>query len=60
MILIKNMKMPETCWECKFADTFCLITRMSWQKNPNKCRQPDCPLVEAEPYGPEGILYKEK
>lgn len=46
MVLIKNMEMPQNCCECKLADNFCLITRMTYLKNPNKVRQDDCPLLD--------------
>ena len=48
MVMIKNMEMPERCIDCKLADTFCLITRMTYRQNPNKQRQDDCPLVEVK------------
>lgn len=48
MIAIKNMEMPKRCIDCKLADSFCLVTRMTFQKNPNTQIQDDCPLVEVE------------
>ena len=48
MVAIKNMDMPERCIDCELADSFCLITRMAFQQNPNKQRQDDCPLVEVK------------
>ena len=65
MILIKDMGMPESCTQCEFEDefnldmhTYCVITGSitSYENGILK----NCPLVEVEPYGIDGLLYKEK
>ena len=74
MILIKDMEMPKCCNECFYAKeckTFELnILNMLASKDSSIqistllintfARLPECPLIEVEPYGVEGLLYKEK
>ena len=65
MVLIKDMHMPKTCADCQLKDyTYgeCKVTYRkirAWSVN-GPTRADWCPLVEVEPYGPEGTLYKEK
>ena len=59
-VMIKGMEMPRTCFECKLADSFCLVTRMTYRENPNKWRQRDCPLIPIVPVDGEERLYKER
>lgn len=62
MILIKDMAMPFNCDRCRLKDTRYNECRVKWKKlslyDNNKPKW--CPLIEIEPYGPEGTLYKEK
>lgn len=69
MVLIKDMQMPDNCTGCEFLDydTFdaemhigCLITGEIVTWDLDKCRNEKCPLTEVEPYGIDGLLYKEK
>lgn len=73
MILIKDMQMPESCFDCEiqYDNMCCSVTGTSFwidgdplhydtKPDPNEERMPDCPLVEVEPYGIDGLLYKEK
>ena len=74
MILIKDKEMPKSCNECfyvKDCQTFELNTlNMLASKDSSIqistllintfARLPECPLKEVEPYGVEGLLYKEK
>jgi hypothetical protein len=74
MILIKDMEMPKSCNECfyvKDCQTFELNTlNMLASKDSSIqistllintfARLPECPLIEVEPYGIDGLLYKEK
>lgn len=73
MILIKDMEMPESCFDCEvqYDNICCSVTGTNfWRKDdplhydtkpdPSEERMADCPLVEVEPYGVTGLLYKEK
>ena len=56
--------MPEGCAGCRLKDTYygeCNVTHKRIHTWMDKAHyKPDwCPLTEAEPYGPEGTLYKE-
>ena len=63
MILIKNMEMPHSCFLCDIKES-CVVM---WKpltdeqiKESISKRLDGCPLTEVEPYGPGGMLYKEK
>lgn len=73
MILIKDMQMPESCFDCEiqYDSICCSVTgTLFWRDDdplhydtkpdPSKERMADCPLIEVEPYGIDGLLYKEK
>lgn len=74
MILIKELSKPEYCDHCYLCQMVCiglekyvrcpilkkmgdvnLVVKGAHQPVPD-----DCPIIEVEPYGPEGTLYKEK
>lgn len=44
-VLIKNMKMPENCFICRYVCT------MHYSKKWRHKRHPDCPLAEVPPHG---------
>lgn len=44
-VIIKNMKMPENCFICRYVCT------MHYSKKWRHKRHPDCPLVEVPPHG---------
>ena len=59
-VLVKGMKMPEGCFECKFQYDYmcCLATGKYWFGSPELPdfnaeaeRLPDCPLVEIPKHG---------
>lgn len=64
MVLIKDMKMPESCADCRLKDMYygeCNVSHRkitAFIKDGGKPAR--CPLTEVEQYGPEGTLYKEK
>jgi len=62
MILIKDMAMPFSCDRCRLLDRHHHECRVKWKKvSEYTDRKPAwCPLTEVEPYGIEGLLYKEK
>lgn len=62
MVLIKDMNMPYSCDTCRLHDARYHECKVMWKKASNYVnRKPTwCPLVEVEPCGPEGTLYKEK
>ena len=65
MILIKDMTMPFSCERCRFKDADHKECKVVWKRIPMQigyeARKPDwCPLTDVEPYGIEGLLYKEK
>lgn len=61
-ILIKNMKMPESCAECQFSDVFayppdyddewiCELNYLSMTWEDAQMRHSNCPLVEIPQHG---------
>ena len=66
MIMIKVMDKPSGCNKCRLKDYDHIECkparkRLPWTAAMDECAPPEwCPLVEVEPYGPEGTLYKEK
>ena len=73
MVLIKDMGMPECCFDCviQYDCILCSVTGTSFWRDddylhydakpdPSEERMADCPLTEVEPYGIDGLLYKEK
>ena len=62
MVLIKEMELPYSCDRCRMHDLTHNECRVKWKKiSLYGERKPKwCPLVEVEPYGPEGTLYMEK
>ena len=54
-ILIKNMKMPESCHDCCLTDGWNCYTSLEYKDNEAYCdskTKPDwCPLVEVPPHG---------
>ena len=56
-ILIKGMKMPTSCLECRlYNDPWCMAKnrnqwRTAYNRPPNGERQNDCPLVPIPPHG---------
>ena len=65
MVLIKDMKMPKDCILCRFNDCGACEAVSGEYKQIVLRRKEEhfpswCPLTEVEPYGPDGILYKEK
>ena len=64
-VIVKNMEMPTTCYNCKFREPFidfayCNLAEMDmeYEKSDN-CRHPDCPLIEIPtPHGRLGDLDK--
>ena len=65
MVLIKNMNKPAGCGECRLKDNYfkeCNVTHKkihTWIDTAHELPK-WCPLIEVEPYGPEGTLYKER
>ena len=54
-ILIKDMKMPDKCGHCRFANAFdCAVTGNFISTH--SIRQPDCPLTDVPPHGRLGDL----
>jgi len=50
-VLIRGMKMPETCSDCElYQYGFCMVTRNVCDKALAQ-RRDDCPLVEVPPHG---------
>ena len=56
-VLIKNMRMPETCESCNL-ESFCGLwidarRMVGWtpENHGNPIRHPECPLVEIPPHG---------
>lgn len=62
MILIKDMQMPFSCDRCRLHDSRYNECKVKWKRISNYGeRKPEwCPLTEVEPYGIDGLLYKEK
>ena len=62
MVLIKDMILPFSCNGCRLKDERYHECKVLWKKiSVYEERRPKwCPLVAVEPYGPDGILYKEK
>lgn len=66
MILIKDMQMPFSCDRCRLRDAGHSECKVAWKRvgiygvDYTTGRPAWCPLVEVEPYGIEGLLYKEK
>lgn len=55
MVVIKDMKMPERCWDCKCYDDngdypTCILTGRSkgYKFSGRDKRMDDCPLMEVE------------
>jgi hypothetical protein len=61
MVLIKDMEMPFSCDRCRLLDRSHHECRVKWKRVSEFVeRKPKwCPLIEVEPYGPDGMLYKE-
>lgn len=62
MVIIKDMDMPFNCDRCRLKDTRYHECKVKWKKLSlyDNSRPVWCPLVEVEPYGVDGLLYKEK
>lgn len=64
MVLIKDLEMPESCYGCRFKSLDVYghkICDLTYRQITVPSGRPDwCPLTEVEPYGVEGLLYKEK
>ena len=65
MVLIKDMGMPFSCDRCRLKDTEHSECKVAWKRvgiygvDYTTGRPKWCPLTEVEPYGVEGLLYKE-
>ena len=65
MILIKDMKMPNSCSECRLKDSErgeCYVAWKkvsSWRAKYAETRPRWCPLTEVDEFGVTGLLYKE-
>ena len=48
MIVIKDFKMPENCWECEMYYDYihCCINNKLFTAEPEDGRHPNCPLIE--------------
>ena len=48
MVIIKNFKMPENCWECEMYYDYihCCINNKLYTAEREDGRHPDCPLIE--------------
>ena len=66
MVLIKDMLLPYTCDKCRLKDVNHNECKVVWKRVgsyglDHEMKKPAwCPLTEVVPYGPEGILYREK
>ena len=62
MVLIKDMSVPFSCDRCRLKDRRHSECTVKWKKiSEYEERKPKwCPLTDVEPYGPDGILYREK
>ena len=66
MVLIKDMALPFCCERCRLKDSKYNECRVKWKRlspygDDFATGRPSwCPLTEVEPYGPDGVLYKEK
>lgn len=66
MVLIKDMGMPYSCDRCRLRDAEHSECKVAWKRvgiygvDYTTGRPAWCPLVEVEPYGIDGLLYKEK
>lgn len=54
-VVVKGMRMPESCKECPFSDheAWCLVPG-NWQERyycPDDCISDDCPLVDLGKHG---------
>ena len=51
-ILIKNMEMPKTCFDCPFLrDDFCIVLGYEMRNDQILRGCGSCPLVEVKPHG---------
>jgi len=66
MILIKDMQMPFSCDRCRLRNAEHSECSVIWKRvgiygvDYTSARPAWCPLTEVEPYGIDGLLYKEK
>lgn len=66
MILIKDMGMPYSCDRCRLRNIEHSECCVAWKRvgiygvDYTTGRPAWCPLTEVEPYGIDGLLYKEK
>ena len=64
MVLIKDMDNPKSCSECSLKGAYygeCNAKHKRIKTYIIELAKPEwCPLTEVEPYGPDGVLYKEK
>jgi len=50
-IYIKNVKIPERCWDCHFfAEDFCPVMPYEELWTARDGKHPDCPLIEVPPH----------
>lgn len=64
MVLIKDMDKPKSCSDCRLKDAYygeCNVKHKRIRTAIMENTLPEwCPLTDVEPYGPDGVLYKEK
>ena len=60
-ILIKDMEMPQACWECPlkfhlFQQLWCVLNNKVINREDNTEREPYCPLVEVNLVAQEELI----
>lgn len=55
-VIIRNMDMPDVCWDCNLESPVCELWRDLTKDEMREKRHPDCPLIEITSHGRLGDL----